>query len=83
MMPDDVIDYAISVSADKYMPMQYLHKVLTSYHNSGITTVEAASKVKTFEQNTTSTKPSKKAEARDYSQKELNSLFDNITEVEL
>ncbi len=83
LMPDDVIDYAISLSADKYMPMQYLHKVLTSYHNSGITTVEAASKVKTFEQNTTNTKPSKKAEARDYSQKELNSLFDNITEVEL
>ena len=82
-LSNDVIDYAISLSADKYMPMQYLHRLLSQYHSQNITTVDEAKKVKTFEPSNNKSASSKKPQARDYSQKELNSLFDNITEVEL
>ena len=81
-MPSDVIEYATTLASDKYMPMQYLHRILSQYHSQNVKTVDDAKKIKSFETTTPKTS-TKKVEARDYSQKELNSLFDNITEVEL
>ena len=82
-LPDDVIDYACTLACDKYMPMQYLHRILSQYHSGNVKTVDDAKKIKTNDFNSKPSVPSKKVESRDYSQKELNSLFDNITEVEL
>ena len=65
------------------MPMQYLHRILSQYHSGNVKTVDDAKKIKTNDFNSKPSTPSKKVESRDYSQKELNSLFDNITEVEL
>lgn len=78
---DEIIAYACSLSADKYMPMQYLHRLLSTYHTQNIKSLDEAKKCKIAVES--KKEKSKRAEARDYSQKELNSLFDNITEVEL
>lgn len=80
---DEIIKYASSISLDKYMPMQYLHRLLSQYHSQNVKTLEDAKKIKVQETKPAKSTQSKKAISRDYSQKELNSLFDNITEVEL
>ena len=62
-----------------------LNKMLSEYRNKSVTTVEEAKKiiveVDTKKQSQTTT--TKAAAKRDYSKKELDSLFDNIFEVEL
>ena len=40
--PDEVIDYAASLSADKTSPMQYMNKILSSFREQKITTLAAA-----------------------------------------
>jgi len=85
-MTEEVIDYATSLSANKYLPMQYLNKVLSEYHAQNVVTLEDAKKCKLFVSNTTSeakTTSTKEAKKREYSKKELDSLFDNIYEVEI
>ena len=82
----ELIDYAVGISADKYMPMQYLNKVLAEYHSQKIDTIEKAKGV-VVSSTTSTTKVSasdnKKAKKREYSKEELNSFFDNIFEVEI
>ena len=82
----DVLDYAISISSDKYQPMHFLNKVLAKYHTSNVVTVEEAKKIEinfgTTLQKQGTTK-ARMAEGREYSPKELNSLFTVLKEVEL
>lgn len=83
---DDVIEYAVEQSIGKYMPMQYLNKLLSEYHTAGINTLDDAKKYYTKDVKGASkaTNPSsKEAKKRDYSKKELDSLFDNIYEIEI
>lgn len=83
---EDLLNYAITVSSDKYQPMQFLNKVLAKYHTSGVTTIDEAKKVeinfgaKIEKTGTTKARESKK---RDYTKDELNSLFTVLKEVEL
>lgn len=76
----DVISYGCSLSCDKQNPIQYLNKILATWHGQGINTVE---KAKTFapqcEKETTQT-PKKK---RKYTREELMNVFANIDEVEV
>ena len=68
------------------MPLQYLNKVLANYHNNGVKTIEEAKKCKLSSDNipqSKSTQSSKEATKREYSKKELDSLFANIEEVEI
>lgn len=77
-----LLDFAIEESRGKYLPMQYMTKLISSYHSKNITTVEEAKKVQVAGQNTPA--PStKKPVAREYSAKQLNSLFDDIHEIEV
>ena len=82
---EELIEYGATQSKGKYLPMQYLNKMLSEYRNKSVTTVEEAKKitveVDTKKQSQTTT--TKAAAKRDYSKKELDSLFDNIFEVEL
>ena len=80
----EVLDYAVSISKDKMQPMQFLNRVLSIYHNKGITTVEAAQNEK-LDFESAYKKQSKKPtiEKQEYTKDQLNSLFDNINEVEL
>ena len=83
----EILDYAVSISKGKYSAMQYLNRVLAEYHASGIKTLEEAEKFKlSFASSSTQKTPSasaKSAKKREYSKKELDSLFDDITEIEI
>lgn len=82
-LTEDIIEYASALSKDKYMPMQYLNKILSEYHNAGVKTVDDAKSV-VLSSNSGGNKKSKtEAKKREYSKKELDSLFDNIYEVEI
>ena len=80
----ELLDFAIENSVDKYMPLQYLNKLLSSYYIKGIKTVEDAKK-QTFDFGGSKrvVKENKKPEKRNYTAKELNGLFDNVFEVEV
>lgn len=79
-MADDIIDYAVSISADKYMPMQYLSRILSSYHDRGIKTVEEAKK---FTPDFGRAKSNTMQNTRSYTKEELSCLFTPIDEIEL
>jgi DnaD/phage-associated family protein len=83
---DELINFACEESVGKYLPLQYLNKVLANYHNNGVKTIEEAKKCKLSSDNipqSKSTQSSKEAIKREYSKKELDSLFANIEEVEI
>ncbi len=79
---EKLLDYAISLSIGKYMPLSYMNQVLSRIHDNKIESVEEAKKM-----NLGVTQSPKQENAnymkRDYSTKELNSLFDNLDEVEI
>ena len=80
---DDIIEYTASESADKYMPLQYLNKILSQLHLNKISTFD---KAKEFIKKLPSEKPvtsNKKFTERDYTNSQLNSLFVDISEVEI
>ena len=84
---DELINFACEESVGKYLPLQYLNKVLANYHNNGVKTIEEAKKCKLSSADNIpqakSTQSSKEATKREYSKKELDSLFANIEEVEI
>ena len=81
-MSADLIDYAVQQSVGKYMPMQYVNKILSEYHINKIDSVDRAKlyKPSVIVASIKSTKDVKKTE---YSKQELESLFDDIDEIEI
>ena len=84
-LSDELINYAVAQSKGKYMPIQYLNKILSEYHNANVKTIDDARNIVLGTQNVVATqkKSNKEAKARVYSKKELDSLFDDIYEVEI
>lgn len=81
---EELIDFAATQSKGKYLPMQYLNKVLAEYRSKAISTIDEAKKIVVDISSPKAATPSPKtATKRDYSKKELDSLFDNIFEVEI
>ena len=80
---EDLLEYATSKASGKYMPMQYLNNLLSTYHNQNITSVEEAKKLVVSMPNSNDTKSGKEATKREYAKEELVGLFDNITEIEI
>lgn len=80
-----LLDYAISLSASKSLPLQYLNKLLSVYHSKNITTVEEAEKENIGFGNQTNTKSQKQPtiKQRSYSKEEMSSLIQNIKEIDL
>lgn len=76
---DELIDYGCSLSRDKNQPMQYLNRVLSSWHDNEIKTLESAQK---FSLPTASTK-TEPLKGRSYSRDELNALIQSVDEVEI
>jgi len=76
---DELIDYGCSLSRDKNQPMQYLNRVLSSWHDNDIKTLESAQKF-TLPTATAKTEPLK---GRSYSRDELNALIQSVDEVEI
>lgn len=79
---DEIISYVCTLCEGKYLPMQYLNKLLSECHLNNLTTIDGVKKFKfaNVSNGKTSVKDAKK---REYSKKELDSLFDNIEEVEI
>ena len=68
--------------------MQFLNKILATYHSNNIKTVsEAESLSKTIEENkkakSATPTANKKPKEREYTAEQLNGLFDNIMEIEI
>ena len=84
----ELLEYALSLSKNMYLPLQFLNKILATYHTNNIKTVsEAEALSKTIEENkkakTTTTTSNKKPKQREYTAEQLNGLFDNIMEIEI
>ena len=90
-LSSEMINYAVELSKGKYMAMQYLNRILSEYHTNKIASVEEAKNYKlSFVGGGYSTNSDKKgiterkaARKREYTKKELDSLFDNIEEIEI
>ena len=82
-IPDDLIDYAISLSVGKTEPMAYLNKILSNWKDTGVDTLEKAKQ--TDVDCRKDEKPVKKSKfiTHSFSSSELNALFDNLDEVKL
>lgn len=85
-MSGDIIEYACTLAKGKYLPMQYLNKVLSEYKAKGVKTFEEAKSIKLETSISTSVSSQisqKSAKKREYTKKELDSLYDNIYEIEI
>ncbi|MGN1227974.1 MAG: DnaD domain protein, partial [Christensenellales bacterium] len=91
---EDIIDFAIEKSIGKFQPMQYLNKILASYYDKNVKTLEDAKKceVEFLSQNTSSGVSYNKTNTKSnnnvvvthsYTQEELNSFFTNLDEIKL
>ncbi len=80
---NEVLNYAVDISKTKIQPMQFLNRVLSIYHNKGINSVEAAKAEKLDFETTYQKTNSKAIKSKSYSKEEIESLFDNVNEVEL
>ncbi len=78
---ENLLNYAIELSVGKNLPLQYLNKVITNFHEKGIETIEEAEKFKDKFVSTVDNKPN--MNTRSYSDEELNRLFDNLKEVDI
>ncbi|MDD4211473.1 MAG: DnaD domain protein [Clostridia bacterium] len=80
----NIILYAAELSLGKTNAISYMHKILSSWHEKGIDTLE---KAKEFKPEFASTDYSKKQRqtftTHSYSDDEINALFDNLDEVEI
>lgn len=79
---DELLNEAISLSCDKSNPMQYLNKILSLWHNSGVKNVNEAKNYIPYEGSKPKTS-SNFSQRHDYSKTDLNALFDNLEEIEL
>ncbi|MBQ8844966.1 MAG: DnaD domain protein [Clostridia bacterium] len=79
-MSDELISYGAELSKDKISPMQYLSRILSSWNENKITTIEQAKNSNLqFSENL----PKENFKGRSYSKEEMNSLFQSIDEVEI
>ncbi len=79
---DELLEHAITESRDKYLPLQYLNKLLSIYYNDKIVSVQDAKKV--------SKASSAKVDVSDnrpknseYTAQQIDSIFTNVFEVEV
>lgn len=80
-MTQEMIEYAATLAADKGQPMQYINKILGTWYENKITTLDAAKQQKDLFKYTTQS--SSAVHSRSYSEEELNNIFSNIEEVEI
>ena len=75
---DELIDFGCSLASDKNQPMQYLNRVLSSWHDNNIDTIEKAKKF-----SLPSAPKTENLKGRSYSREELNALIQSVDEVEI
>jgi DnaD/phage-associated family protein len=78
---DEIIAYACTLSVGKEQPIQYLSTILASFHDKNITTVDEAKN--SFEIVSQKQKKPNFSTGRSYTKEEVNTLFQNIEEIEI
>lgn len=76
---EDIINYVITLSANKTSPMQYMNKVLADFFANGIKTLTEA---KRASKGGTALSADKQFTRHSYAEGELNRLFSNLDELE-
>lgn len=79
-LPDDLISYAVGLSANKDVPMKYLSRILSDWYAKGIHSVEEAKKTSPI---TTTVTASTNFTGRSYTKEEMNALFQSIEEIDV
>lgn len=79
-MPMELIDFAVEKGISKTMPMQYINKILSTWHTDGIKTKAQAEKTK-FESAQTIKQAIKST--KNYEKEDLSALFDSLEEVDV
>lgn len=78
-MPQELIDYAAELAADKSNPFAYMNAILLAWHNSGINDIEKAKSAAPSTGNAQSAAPTGVVFER-YTEEQLNGMFTQITE---
>lgn len=81
-MSKELIDFAVTSSVGRYMPMQYVNKILSEYHINKIGSIDDAKKFTPVAGSLPKT-TGKEVKKTEYTKQELESLFDDIQEVEI
>lgn len=84
-MPQEVIVYAATLSADKAQPMQYINKILSNWFEQKITTLEEAKTIGELYKTGAGVDNNDKSiiHDRQYSKEEIQSLITDIDEIEI
>lgn len=77
---DELLEYALTLAHGKDNPMKYLSKVLSDWHEKGISTVDEAKKTKPLNGGSVA---KQNFSGRSYSREELNALFQTIDEIDV
>ncbi len=78
-IPQELLDYGVSLAVGKNLPMQYLGKILASWHEQGIKTKQEAEKTKLF----INESPKSNFTGRSFSDVDVNAVFQSINEIDL
>ena len=81
-MSEELIDYAAMISAGKAQPMQYMNKILSTWSNNNVKTLEQAKSQTPPADTTTKTNPAA-IKGHNYSKEQLDSLYDSLEEIEI
>jgi len=80
-LSDEIILYVAEAAKGKAQPMQYLNKLLATLHGQNITTLDGAKNAICSQKDANN--DNKSYEMRHYDKKELDSLFDNLDDIEV
>jgi DnaD/phage-associated family protein len=85
-LPIDLINYACTFAQNTDLPMNYLNKILSKYHENNISTVDGAKNYKIPTTLTSSSKNNvnyKSFSDRKYTSDELSSLYNNLDNLKI
>lgn len=81
---DEIIEYVCSLAHGKFQPMQYINKILSSYKEKGIYSLEKAKEESSKMNNVFEVKQNQtNFVGRSYSSEEISAMFDNLSEVKI
>ena len=81
---EDIINFAVELSKNKANAMQYANAILTNWHDKKLTNLEDIKKESNNLSVTTNSKMNTKSfRQREFTDEELNALFDNLDEIDL
>ena len=82
----EIIEYVVDFSKDKSQPIQYINKILSNLYETKITTLidaKAFLETNTATKTTSTTKRTKLANERDFSQKDFDAMFDSLDNIDI